>query len=114
MTHQPDLFSNVPDYVWADHNPNESSDWKEQAFALLCEYVNAHVGETCIVEVIRTYAEGKGLPVPNDKRSWGNITRRAQKSGIMVKTDRVAPSASSHYSGMPVWKLVGTVGSVFG
>lgn len=45
-----------------------------------------------------------GLSSTREDRALGPVFRRAVREGLIVKTDRVRPSARSHASGKPVWR----------
>jgi len=58
----------------------QDNQWNEKAYLALREYVDAHIGEEHVGEEIRAALESQGVPVPQEKRAWGPVLKRAKKT----------------------------------
>lgn len=70
--------------------------WGEHALALLRQYACLQA-EPFTIEQFRAWAYGRGLPVPAEERSFGSVTRKAIRGGVMVRVG-YAPATSSNNS----------------
>lgn len=70
----------------AEHADEVTPAWGERAFCMLVEYV-AGPGRTAEFtgEAVRRWAEGRGLPLPPDKRAWGAVMSRAIRNGMIER-----------------------------
>ena len=65
----------------------------------------------CLERTARELAEfisddvwDRGLRAPREGRALGVAFRRAARSGLIQKSDRLRPSVRSYLSGKPVWR----------
>ncbi len=80
-------------------------DWKESALLAVIDFAEAHPGEFCTAEIIRGYAETRGLDEPPDRRAWGHVFIVAARQGLIVKAG-YAPTVSSNGSPKVLWQMV--------
>src|SRR5438874_12712687 len=81
-------------------------EWKQQAFSVLCEFCNKHIGEDHLAEEIRAYADRKGVARLTDALAWGPVFKKAERLGVITQAG-YAPTVSSNGSPKVLWKMVG-------
>ena len=58
--------------------------WSERAYYHLFAYSTLHP-HPWMVEDLRQWAKGRGLPDPPDGRAWGAVIQRAARAGTIVR-----------------------------
>jgi hypothetical protein len=92
----------------ADHTNAVHANWTDAAYALAVVYLNGLApGAFVRTEQIREYAEGRGLPNPPDKRSWGYIPIKARNAGL-VRSNGFTTAADPKVHCNPVTQWVKT------
>lgn len=83
------------------------SDWSDKAYAYLIQFVASRKpGETFLTEDIREDA-GTVVPEPPSLRSWGAITMRAAREGLIVKVGhRAVKNKNANMAYASVWRRV--------
>jgi hypothetical protein len=81
-----------------DHANAVNAGWGDAAFAKLAEY--ARWTPFFTVEQMRAWAYSQGLPRPPNECSWGAVTTRARKSGVMTLGDYATAENASRHCGI--------------
>lgn len=68
----------------ADHADAVEEGWTYQALAYLRNYLHRHT-EPFLIEDLRAWAEGEGLPAPVNAKAWGKVTRMAVARKLIEK-----------------------------
>lgn len=86
----------------ADHAGEE---WKNDAFALMLEYLAQHPGELFMTEDCRHWAADK-IEAPPDNRAWGHVALRAAKGRYLIKHGYGTQKDPKHHmSPGIVWRI---------
>lgn len=85
-----------------DHAETVAQGWKHRARGYLLEYLATHSG-TFLAEVVREFAEGRGMDYPPDGRAWGAVFQSAARESLIVKAG-YAPARSSNLSPKVLWR----------
>lgn len=87
-----------------DHANMEHLAWSDRALAFVHMYALEHQEFTC--ELVRNYAESRGMPKPPSERAWGHPMRAAAKNRWIEKTERrmVAIDPRVHCNELKVWR----------
>lgn len=87
----------------ANHAEQDVPGWGEMAVEATAKAVAMQTGHFTM-EHIRDVAHFHlGLPMPAELRSWGSVTQKAIRQGIIRKTGQYAPAASSNGSPKPLY-----------
>lgn len=88
----------------ADHAERMSEGWKRRARGYLLEFLatRSHSG-LFLAEVVRAFAEERGMDAPPDGRAWGGVFQSAAREMLIVKVG-YAPAKSSNLSPKVLWK----------
>jgi hypothetical protein len=91
----------------AEHAESKVPTWNERAFGYLLEFAaGKRQGDRFQSEDVRQLAEGKGFPVPPDKRAWGAIMLRGARAGIMTKIGWApASDPKVHCNPVSLWEV---------
>ncbi len=79
-----------------------NATWCADAVEALRRFAAGQVG-LWTIEMARGVIE-QHLPTPSDGRAWGRVAQAAVRQGIIVKTDKTAPSASSNGAPKPLFR----------
>lgn len=92
------LAQEARDLGLAQVEANAPDEWKAEAWAFLCRYVESHR------EVFVDDLWAAGLPRPHEARALGAVVLRAARQGLVVPTGRHRPSTASRGGTKPVWR----------
>lgn len=79
------------------------ADWCREATEALRKFAAGQKGSLFLIEMARVVI-ARELDTPSDARAWGRVVQQAARAGYIVKTNLMAPAASSNASGKPLWK----------
>lgn len=68
--------------------------WTETAYLYLEKYARERALFSS--EEVTVWASGEGLPKPTDLRSWGAVYLRAQRSGVIKRSEKTYHRAFGH------------------
>lgn len=85
-----------------DKAERNSPGWLEMALERVRVFARNQAG-LFTVETMRWVIQGR-LPVPPDLRAWGSVTRVAIARGYIERTNRSAPTHSSHGADRPLYR----------
>lgn len=86
----------------ADRNEHVNAGWCQLALDKLRDFASKAPGEWTMEDARTVFAAD--IPAPTDLRAYGVVTRNALRQGLIVKTGRSAPTASSNGSGKPTFR----------
>lgn len=84
-----------------NHAEQDVPGWGEQVLAYVKRFAGfmaCEMGDAWTMEDCRCWSHNLGLPAPEELRSWGAVTQKAIRQGIIKPTGQYAPAASSNGS----------------
>ncbi len=88
----------------ADHADADEEGWTFQALGMLTAFAAEHP-QPFLIEEARVWAIAKGLPIPDNQKAWGAVTRMAVAKKRIEKCGAAA-AASSNHSLKHLWRKV--------
>lgn len=86
-----------------DRAEGDSPGWGELAFKFLRRYAEGNLEFPGFFVTAASEAD-KDFPVPKNERAWGSIYHRAQRAGLIVKTQRRMKHPRRHGSEAIVYR----------
>lgn len=87
----------------ADHADRTAPGWTARAEAFVVEYARLH--PVFSSELVRRYAEAKGLPAAPDPRAWGNAFKRAMRTDVITSAGYEQSSQpQAHCRPVRIWR----------
>ncbi len=98
---------NVGMALAAEHAEDVHHGWKEQAYRALIQFLAVNPGITFQTEVVRAWAERRGLPRPPSERAFGSVIVKAARNGLIKSIGYGKTSnPKSHRTPASVWRQI--------
>ena len=87
----------------SSHADRAARGWTARAEAYVVEYARLH--PVFSSELVRRYAEAKGLSPAPDPRAWGNAFKRAMRAGVITSAGYEQSSQpQAHCRPVRIWR----------
>ena len=85
------------------HAEADTPSWGEIAYAWLYRYATSHERFTGFILTAESHRD-KTFPQPANERAWGQVYRRATKSGVIRDSGQTMPHPRRHACKAIVWR----------